>query len=165
MSNRSIVLLVVAAIAAFLLTQTLYTVDPTKLVLVRQFGAIVGKAKTEPGLYAKVPLVQDVVRIDSRLLDYEAEEFEIIARASGDAQRFDQVYGQWAKAKDITTERLYLDTMEEVLRNVNKVMIDKNSAGSGVVPYLPLPELKTTPPVGGPPRQTPPPPAAAGATR
>jgi modulator of FtsH protease HflK len=95
----------------------------------------------------------------------EAYKAEIIARASGDAQRFDQVYEQWAKAKDITTERLYLDTMEEVLRNVNKVMIDKNSSGTGgVVPYLPLPELRTTPPVAGPQpsRQTPP---AAGATR
>ena len=59
----------------------------------------------------------------------EAYKAQIIARASGDAQRFDQVYGQWAKAKDITTERLYLDTMEEVLRSVNKVLIDKSAAG------------------------------------
>ncbi len=50
-----------------------------------------------------------------------------MARASGDAQRFTQVYEQYAKAKDITTERLYLDTMEEVLRNVNKVLVDKNT--------------------------------------
>ena len=84
MSNRSIVALVVAAIVVFLLTQTFYTVDPTKQVLVRQFGAIVGEPKTEPGLYAKIPLVQDIVRIDRRLLDYEAEEFEIIA---GDQKR------------------------------------------------------------------------------
>jgi regulator of protease activity HflC (stomatin/prohibitin superfamily) len=54
MTNRSIVLLVAAAIVVFLLTQTLYTVDPTKQVLVRQFGAIVGDPKTDPGLYAKI---------------------------------------------------------------------------------------------------------------
>ena len=66
------------------MTQTFYTVDPTKQVLVRQFGAIVGEPKTEPGLYAKIPLVQDIQRIDRRLLDYEAEEFEIIA---GDQKR------------------------------------------------------------------------------
>ena len=53
-------------------------------MLVRQFGAIVGEPKTEPGLYAKIPLVQDIQRIDRRLLDYEAEEFEIIA---GDQKR------------------------------------------------------------------------------
>ena len=63
MTNRSIVLLVAAAIVIFLLTQTLYSVDPTKQVLVRQFGAIVGNPKTEPGLYAKIPLVQDIQRI------------------------------------------------------------------------------------------------------
>ena len=54
MTNRSIILLVVAAVAIFLLTQTFYSVDPTKQVLVRQFGAIVGEPKTQPGLYAKV---------------------------------------------------------------------------------------------------------------
>ena len=84
MSNRSIIALIALAVAIFLVTQTFYTVDPTKQVLVRQFGAIVGDPKTEPGLYAKVPLVQDIQRIDRRLLDYEAEEFEIIA---GDQKR------------------------------------------------------------------------------
>jgi membrane protease subunit HflK len=69
----------------------------------------------------------------------EAYKAEIVARASGDAQRFDQVYEQWSRAKDITTERLYLDTMEQVLRGVNKVMIDRTASGAaGVVPYLPL---------------------------
>ena len=84
MSNRSIIALVVLAIVGFLVTQTFYTVDPTKQVLVRQFGAIVGDPKTDPGLYAKIPLIQDIQRIDRRLLDYEAEEFEIIA---GDQKR------------------------------------------------------------------------------
>jgi membrane protease subunit HflC len=84
MTNRSIIALIALAIAVFLVTQTLYTVDPTKQVLVRQFGAIVGDPKTAPGLYAKIPVVQDIQRIDRRLLDYEAEEFEIIA---GDQKR------------------------------------------------------------------------------
>src|SRR5262249_43570027 len=98
----------------------------------------------------------------------EAYKAQTIARASGDAQRFDQVYAQWAKAKDITTERLYLDTMEDVLRNVNKVLIDKTAQGSGVLPYLPLPDLKAAPPASGTsPRVTPPAPApqAQGASR
>jgi modulator of FtsH protease HflK len=71
----------------------------------------------------------------------EAYKAETIARASGDAQRFNLVYDQYAKAKDITSERIYIETIEDVLRNVNKVLIDKN-AGPGVVPYLPLPELR-----------------------
>ncbi|HJQ59809.1 MAG TPA: FtsH protease activity modulator HflK [Vineibacter sp.] len=69
---------------------------------------------------------------------------EVVNRAQGDAQRFISVYRQYALAKDVTTQRIYLETMEEVLRNVNKVVIDKNG-GSGVVPYLPLPEIGRRP--------------------
>ena len=42
--------------------------------------------------------------------------------------------------KEVTQERMYLETMEKVLADIDKVIIEKN-AGSGVVPYLPLPEL------------------------
>ena len=42
----------------------------------------------------------------------------------------------------MTQRRLYLETMEEVLRGMNKVVIDSSAEGSGVVPYLPLPELE-----------------------
>ena len=44
------------------------------------------------------------------------------------------------EAKEVTQERMYLETMEKVLADIEKVIIEKN-AGSGVVPYLPLPEL------------------------
>ena len=47
---------------------------------------------------------------------------------------------EYAKAKEVTQERMYLETMEKVLADIDKVIIEKN-AGSGVVPYLPLPEL------------------------
>lgn len=83
----------------------------------------------------------------------EAYKAQTVARSKGDAQRFDQVYQQYAKAKDITTERLYLETIEDVLRNMTKVVVDKNAAGPGVLPYLPLPELKPSPPsTPAPPR-------------
>ena len=43
----------------------------------------------------------------------------------------------------MTQKRIYLETMEEVLRNANKVILDgKGNGGSGVVPYLPLPEIQ-----------------------
>ena len=70
----------------------------------------------------------------------EAYRAEVLNRAQGDAQRFISVYNQYVLAKDITQQRIYLETMEQVLRSVNKVLIDKSSGG--VVPYLPLPELK-----------------------
>jgi membrane protease subunit HflK len=87
----------------------------------------------------------------------EGYKAQTVARAKGDVQRFNQVYEQYAKAKDITTERLYLETIEDVLRNVSKVIVDK-SGGPGVVPYLPLPELKQNQGGTGLPRTPPPPP-------
>lgn len=133
MSNRSIVLLIGAAIVVFLLTQTFYTVNPTQQVLVRQFGAIVGDPKTEPGLYAKIPLIQDIQRIDRRLLDYEAAEFEIIA---GDQKRL--VVDAYARYK-IVAAKLYAQTVpggEPALRGLLDSLI--NSEIRGVLSSVPL---------------------------
>jgi len=72
----------------------------------------------------------------------EAYRQQVIAQASGDAARFDSVYAAYKVAQDVTTQRLYLETMEEILKNSNKVILDKSAAGSnGVLPYLPLPSL------------------------
>jgi membrane protease subunit HflK len=84
----------------------------------------------------------------------EAYKATTVARARGDAQRFDQVYEQYNKAKDITAERLYLETIEEVLRNTTKVMVEKNGTATGVLPYLSLPDLRQPAPPA-PPRQAP----------
>ncbi|WP_300297102.1 FtsH protease activity modulator HflK [Ferrovibrio sp.] len=71
----------------------------------------------------------------------EAYKQEVIANAQGDASRFTQVYNEYRLAKDVTTKRMYLETMEQLLRGTNKVIID-GQAGQGVLPYLPLPELQ-----------------------
>jgi modulator of FtsH protease HflK len=72
----------------------------------------------------------------------EAYRAEIIARSQGDADRFTSVYHAFKAAQDVTLQRLYLETMEEILKNSNKVIIDKSAqGGSGVLPYLPLPAL------------------------
>jgi membrane protease subunit HflK len=83
----------------------------------------------------------------------EGYRTEVVNRAQGDAQRFISVYQQYVQAKDVTTERIYLETMEDVLRSVNKVLLDKGAGN--VVPYLPLPELQQQQ------RAIAPPPAAA----
>ena len=67
------------------------------------------------------------------------------------------MYEEYVKAPEVTRRRMYLETMEKVLGDVNKVILD-GDAGQGVVPYLPLDQLRS----GG---RTPPPPltgAAAG---
>ena len=72
----------------------------------------------------------------------EAYKKEVVAKAEGEASRFLAIYNEYAKAKQVTQERMFLETMEKVLADINKIIIDKES-GSGVVPYLPLQELKT----------------------
>jgi len=73
----------------------------------------------------------------------DAYRQEVINRATGDAARFQSVYTAYSAAKEVTQKRIYLETLEEVLGNVNKVIIDSGaSGGSGVVPYLPLPEVQ-----------------------
>ncbi|MDA9025075.1 FtsH protease activity modulator HflK [Candidatus Pelagibacter sp.] len=70
----------------------------------------------------------------------EAYKQKVVAAAEGEASRFVSIYNEYAKAKEVTQERMYLETMEKVLADIDKVIIEKN-AGSGVIPYLPLPEL------------------------
>ena len=71
-----------------------------------------------------------------------ASREEVVARATGDANRFMAIYEAYKVNKDVTTQRIYLETLEEILKGAQKVVIDKSSTGSGVLPYLPLPELK-----------------------
>ena len=73
----------------------------------------------------------------------EAYKKEVVAKAEGEASRFLSIFDEYKKAKQVTQERMYLETMEKVLADIDKVIIDKES-GSGVVPYLPLPELTKT---------------------
>jgi len=70
----------------------------------------------------------------------EAYKQKVVAAAEGEASRFISIYNEYSKAKEVTQERMYLETMEKVLADIDKVIIEKG-AGSGVVPYLPLPEL------------------------
>jgi membrane protease subunit HflK len=71
----------------------------------------------------------------------EAYSAEIVNRAKGDASRFNDIYKSYLMSKDVTIERIYLETFEEILGNVNKVIIDTEVSQSGVLPFLPLPEL------------------------
>ncbi len=99
------------------------------------------RAQNEAEAYAN-----DVIpraRGEAAKIVQEAEGYkkEVVAQAEGEASRFIAIYNEYAKAKNVTQERMYLETMEKVLSGVNKIIIDKQS-GSGVVPYLSLPELK-----------------------
>ena len=76
------------------------------------------------------------------LQDAEAYKQRVIKESEGEAKRFLSVYSTYLGAKDVTTRRLFLERMQDVLQKSEKVIVDKGQGGSGVVPYLPLPELK-----------------------
>jgi len=76
----------------------------------------------------------------------EGYRARVVNEATGEASRFVAVYEEYAKASEVTRKRLYLETLERVLAGVDKIMIDESVGGSGsgqgIVPYLPLNELR-----------------------
>src|SRR6516165_1977883 len=68
----------------------------------------------------------------------EGYKQQAIAEARGQSARFLKVYEEYNKAKDVTRERIYLETMERILGGADKLVFDGDSSAQGVVPYLPL---------------------------
>jgi membrane protease subunit HflK len=83
-------------------------------------------------------------RGESERITQEAAAYreKVVREAEGEANRFSSVYEAYLSGKDVTIRRLYLERMQEVLGKTDKVIIDTNGAGQGVVPYLALPELQ-----------------------
>ena len=71
----------------------------------------------------------------------EGYRAQVVNQAEGEASRFSAVLTEYQKAPEVTRKRLYLETMEEVMGRVNKVILDERADGQGVVPFLPLNEL------------------------
>ena len=75
----------------------------------------------------------------------EGYRAQVVNGAEGEASRFVAVLEEYLKAPDVTRKRLYIETIEAVFGEVNKIIIDESVGGtSGVVPYLPLNELNRT---------------------
>jgi membrane protease subunit HflK len=74
------------------------------------------------------------------LQEAEGYKKQVIANAQGETQRFSAIYEQYKNAKDVTRKRIYLETMEQILDGMEKIIVDKGSANN-MVPYLPLNEL------------------------
>lgn len=72
----------------------------------------------------------------------EGYRARVVNEAEGEASRFSAVLEEYSKAPEVTRKRLYLETMEEVLGRVDKIILDEQGQGQGVVPYLPLNELR-----------------------
>ncbi len=80
------------------------------------------------------------------LQDAEAYKQSTVAKSNGDAERFISVYESYLTGKDVTKKRIFLETMEDVLSNAQKIIVDSNGGNGGVVPYLPLNELNASTP-------------------
>ena len=85
----------------------------------------------------------DASRIAQESQAYKAQ---VVLQAQGDAARFQSVYQSYKASQDVTAQRLYIETMESILKSTNKVVIDRGASNSGVLPYLPLPALPSTAP-------------------
>jgi len=72
------------------------------------------------------------------LQDAEAYKQQVIARATGDAKRFEETLEAYRTGKDVTRDRFYIETMEIILSNANRMIIDQEAGSTGVVPVLPL---------------------------
>ena len=83
-------------------------------------------------------------RGDAAKLIQEATAYkeQVIKQAEGVAQNFIDVYNSYKDTRYVTRQRIYLETLTEVLEGPNKIILDDMGNGQGVVPYLPLNELK-----------------------
>ncbi len=85
---------------------------------------------------------------EKTILDAEAYRDQRILLAQGDASKFTQVLEEYAKAPEVTRQRLYLETIERVLPGIEKIIIDSQSAGN-LLQFLPLKGLTTSQPAAG----------------
>lgn len=101
------------------------------------------RTQKEADAYANAVLAGARGEAAQVLEEAEAYRAQVVNQAEGEASRFTAVLEEYAKAPEVTRKRLYLETMEEVLGRVDKVIIDDAAGGDqGVVPYLPLNELR-----------------------
>lgn len=105
------------------------------------------RLQSEADAYANRELAAARGQAAQILEQAEAYRAEAVNTAAGEAARFNSIYEEYVNAPDVTRRRMYLETMEQVLGRVNKIIIGEGiggEGGSGVVPYLPLDQLRGT---------------------
>lgn len=76
----------------------------------------------------------------------DAYKQQIVSKAKGDADRFNKIYEAYRNGKEVTSERMYLETIEQILQNA-KVIVMGSEKGSPVIPYMSLDQLQRQSPV------------------
>jgi len=101
------------------------------------------RAQNEAQTYANRVIPEARGKVAQITQAAEAYREQTVAEATGQASRFLKVYDEYKKAPDVTRKRMYLETMERLFAGTDKIILNSGAAnGAGVVPYLPLNELK-----------------------
>jgi membrane protease subunit HflK len=143
----------------------LQRVDPPAAVIdafndVQRARADQVRARNEAEAYRNDILPRARGQADHIVQDAEAYRTQAIDQAQGDVSAFLSAYKAYQQAPEVFSWRLYLDSMDQVLRRASRVVVDSSGKGmSGVVPYMPLGEPL---PHGGRDIAQTPPPAAPG---
>jgi len=144
-----------------LIQETLDTYGAGVIVRVVQLQAAVPPAQVREAFFDVNAAQQDLVRLQNEAETYasrvvpeargeaaqiiqqgEAYRERAVNDAEGQASRFIQIFDEYVNAPGVTRERLFLETMERVYAGSDKVVIDQNGNGQGVIPYLPLTEIQ-----------------------
>ena len=126
-------------------------VDPPQQVIdsfrdVQAARADLERAQNEAQTYANRVVPEARGRAAQILQNADAYKSQTVAEAIGQTSRFIKIYDEYKKAPEVTRKRMYLETMERVLGGTDKIILDSTGqSGSGVVPYLPLNELRRSP--------------------
>jgi modulator of FtsH protease HflK len=155
-----------------LIQETLDNYGAGVIVRVVQLQAAVPPAQVREAFFDVNAAQQDLVRLQNEAETYasrvvpeargeaaqiiqqgEAYRERAVNDAEGQASRFIQVYDEYVNAPEVTRERLFLETMERVYSSSDKVVIDQNGNGQGVIPYLPLTEIQRGAQQAGPQAQ------------
>ena len=99
------------------------------------------KLTNQAEAYAK-KLVPEARGEAARVLqEAEAYKAKVVAEATGEAERFNKILTEYQKAPNITKKRLYIETMEDVLADSSKVLIDQSSGNGNSLMYLPIDKI------------------------
>ena len=117
--------------------------DPPKQVVdafneVQRAKADMERYKNEAEAYRNEVVPNAHGQASQILQSAEAYKEAVVNKAKGEAERFNSVYQAYKKGKEVTSKRLYLETMENVLKNSDKVILDPSAKGNNILPLLPL---------------------------
>lgn len=117
--------------------------DPPKQVVdafneVQRAKADMERFKNEAEAYRNEVIPKARGEAVKRLQEAEAYKEAVINKAKGDAERFTSVYNAYKQGRNVTSQRMYLETLEDVLSKSETIIIDPSTKGSNVLPILPV---------------------------